>query len=59
MRSVLLQLFTAIQKPTIDFVEIAKGMGVPGGTATTCEEFFDLMARSEEVEGPFLINALF
>jgi acetolactate synthase-1/2/3 large subunit len=44
--------------PNLDFVSIAKGMGVPATRATTAEEFADQFARSINTEGPSLIEAI-
>jgi acetolactate synthase-1/2/3 large subunit len=42
--------------PSIDWVELAKGMGVEGGRATTLEECADLMTSSFDRSDPFLIE---
>jgi len=42
--------------PSIDWVDLAKGMGVEGGRATTLEECADLMTSSFGRAAPFLIE---
>jgi acetolactate synthase-1/2/3 large subunit len=46
-----------ISNPTMDWVSIAKGFGVPGGKAETAEELCKLLQQSYETPGPFLIQA--
>jgi acetolactate synthase-1/2/3 large subunit len=46
-----------IGNPDIDFVQLAKGMGVPGAAASTAEEFAAALAQSLTLEGPYLIEA--
>lgn len=58
MPSCVLQAMTSLTDPEISFVEVARGLGVPGGRAETCEAFFTLMEESRKVEGPFLIEAI-
>lgn len=43
--------------PTLDWVSLAKGMGVEGARASTAEEFVDLFAYACSRKGPFLIEA--
>ena len=45
-------------RPTMDFVKIAEGMGVPARRVTTAEELADALARSFEEAGPHLIEAV-
>ncbi len=47
----------SLRDPVIDWVGIAKSMGVSGGRATTCEEFSALLNHALESKGPFLIEA--
>ncbi|OBK31495.1 hypothetical protein A5634_13970 [Mycobacterium asiaticum] len=47
-----------ISRPTIDFVKMAEGMGVPGRRATTCEEFADALRAAFAEPGPHLIDAV-
>lgn len=44
--------------PDMDFVAIARGMGVQAGRATTAEEFNTLFAAAMAEQGPCLIDAL-
>jgi len=45
-----------IDRPTIDWVAMAKSMGVPGVQVETAEDFHREMARSCEMDGPCLIE---
>jgi acetolactate synthase-1/2/3 large subunit len=45
-------------EPTIDWVSLAKGVGVEGARATTAEQFADLFAAASKRKGPFLIEAM-
>lgn len=45
-------------EPSIDWVSLAKGVGVEGARATTAEQFADLFAAASRRKGPFLIEAL-
>jgi acetolactate synthase I/II/III large subunit len=42
--------------PDLDWVSLARGMGVEGARAETCEGFADLLAASLRRPGPFLIE---
>lgn len=44
--------------PTIDFVNIAEGMGVPGRRVTTAEELADALSAAFAEPGPHLIEAV-
>jgi acetolactate synthase I/II/III large subunit len=44
--------------PPIDFVALAKGMGMPGRRAATAEEFNDALAKAFREPGPHLIEAV-
>ncbi len=46
-----------IGNPEIDWVELAKGFGVPGARADTAEELCRLLESSYKTPGPFLIQA--
>lgn len=46
-----------LARPSIDFVQLAASMGVPGEAATTAEEFAVALARSFAEPGPYLIEA--
>jgi acetolactate synthase-1/2/3 large subunit len=45
-----------IDRPTIDWVAMAKSMGVPGVQVDNAEDFHKAMARSTEMDGPCLIE---
>lgn len=45
-----------IDRPTIDWVAMAKSMGVPGVQVATAEDFHAAMMRSAEEPGPSLIE---
>jgi acetolactate synthase-1/2/3 large subunit len=47
-----------ISRPTMDFVKIAEGMGVPARRATTPEEFADALRAAFAEPGPHLIDAV-
>jgi len=47
-----------LSKTEIDFVAMAKGMGMPAETATTAEEFNDALAKAIREPGPHLIDAI-
>lgn len=44
--------------PELDWVCLAKGMGVEAARATTCEEFSSLLTSALSRRGPFLIEAV-
>ena len=45
-----------LNSPDLDFVALAKGMGVPGGRVTTMEEFNHRLAEGIAAPGPFLVE---
>ena len=45
-------------RPDLDFVSLARGMGVPATRATTAEEFTDQLERALATEGPALVEAV-
>ena len=47
-----------LSRPTIDFVKIAEGLGVPARRATTAEEFADALRAAFAEPGPHLIDAV-
>jgi len=47
-----------LTRPELDWVAMAKGMGVPGRRVTTAEEFNRAFAESVVTPGPFLIEAV-
>jgi len=46
-----------LHDPTLDFVALARGLGVPAEHATTADELVALLERSFSEEGPMLIEA--
>ena len=44
--------------PELDFVSLARGMGVPATRATTAEEFTDQLERALAPDGPALVEAM-
>lgn len=46
-----------LDDPELDFVAMARGMGVDGGVANTVKEFTTLMDTGLRQKGPFLIQA--
>ena len=49
-----------LSRPDLDWVMLAKGMGVPAATARTTAELSQLLREryQEQSDGPFLIEAL-
>lgn len=47
-----------LSRPTMDFVKIAEGMGVPARRATTAEEFADALQAAFDEPGPHVIDAV-
>ncbi len=47
-----------LSRPTMNFVKIAEGMGVPARRATTAEEFADALRAAFIEPGPHLIDAV-
>ena len=47
-----------LSRPTMDFVKIAEGMGVPARRVTTCEEFADALRAAFAEPGPHVIEAV-
>ena len=45
-----------IGRPDLDWVQLAKGMGVPAERATSLQRFGKLLERGFEAEGPSLIE---
>ncbi|MBN9441792.1 thiamine pyrophosphate-dependent enzyme, partial [Bosea sp. (in: a-proteobacteria)] len=50
-------LMLNIDEPALDWVMMAKGMGVEAARATTAEEFASLFKAALAKKGPFLIEA--
>ena len=47
-----------LSRPTMDFVKIAEGMGVPARRVTTAEEFADALRAAFAEPGPHVIDAV-
>jgi acetolactate synthase I/II/III large subunit len=47
-----------IDRPDLDFVALARGMGVPGERVDTIDEFNTALARGLAHKGPYLIEAV-
>ncbi len=47
-----------LSRPTMDFVKIAEGMGVPARRVTTAEEFADALRAAFAEPGPHLIDVV-
>jgi acetolactate synthase-1/2/3 large subunit len=47
-----------LSRPDLDFVALARGMGVPATRATTAEEFDLQLAEAMGQPGPRLIEAM-
>jgi acetolactate synthase-1/2/3 large subunit len=48
----------SLGRPAIDFVQLARGMGMPASRATTAEEFVTELRRAFAGPGPHLIEAV-
>jgi acetolactate synthase-1/2/3 large subunit len=46
----------SIDRPTLDWVALASGQGVPACRVSTLGQFADAMRRSQASEGPSLIE---
>jgi acetolactate synthase-1/2/3 large subunit len=47
-----------LDRPALDFVALARGMGVPAWRATTAEEFADHLGRALAEPGPAVVEAV-
>ena len=47
-----------LSRPDLDFVMLARGMGVPGTRASTMEEFNRALTEALAVQGPYLVEAM-
>jgi acetolactate synthase I/II/III large subunit len=47
-----------LSRPTMDFVKISEGLGVPARRVTTCEELADALRTAFAEPGPHLIDAV-
>jgi acetolactate synthase I/II/III large subunit len=45
-----------LDRPTIDFVALAKGMGVPGRAVSNVDDFVKALAEGVAEKGPRLIE---
>ena len=52
------QSMLSLENPELDWVAMAQGMGVPGRTANTIEEFTEALAEALARKGPSLIEAV-
>ena len=46
------------EKPTLQFTDLAKGMGVPGGKANNLEELTKQLTYAMSQKGPYLIDVI-
>jgi len=47
-----------LSRPDLDFVMLARGMGVPGERVTTMDEFNAAVARGLATPGPYLVEVM-
>ena len=47
-----------LRNPDLDFVQMAKGMGVPGEKVDSCESFAKGLARGLATPGPYLVEVI-
>ena len=47
-----------LSRPDLDFVQLARGMGVPGERVENMDEFNTALARGLAVNGPYLVEAM-
>jgi acetolactate synthase-1/2/3 large subunit len=47
-----------LHQPDLDFVALARGMGVPATRATTAEDFVDQLERALASPGPNVVEAM-
>jgi acetolactate synthase-1/2/3 large subunit len=52
------QSLIGLTQPAIDWVSLAKGMGVPGARVETAEELANVVERALAEAGPQLIEAV-
>ena len=48
----------ALDRPTLQFTDLAKGMGVPGGKAHDLEELTKQLTYAMSQKGPYLIDVI-
>jgi acetolactate synthase-1/2/3 large subunit len=46
----------SLDRPNLDWVSLARGMGVPGRAVTTADDFNKAMAEATAEKGPRLIE---
>jgi acetolactate synthase-1/2/3 large subunit len=47
-----------LSRPDLDFVHLARGMGVPGERVENMDEFNKALARGLAVKGPYLVEVI-
>ena len=47
-----------LSRPDLDFVRLARGMGVPGERVETMDEFNTAVARGLSTPGPYLVEVM-
>ena len=47
-----------LSRPDLDFVGLARGMGVPGERVDTMDDFNKAVARGLAVKGPYLVEVM-
>jgi acetolactate synthase-1/2/3 large subunit len=47
-----------LSRPDLDFVMLARGMGVPGERVATMDEFNAAVARGLKTPGPYLVEVM-
>jgi len=47
-----------LDRPEVNFADLAKGFGMPSARATTADELVTLLDTANNGSGPFLIDAL-
>ena len=47
-----------LSRPDLDFVALARGMGVPGERVDTMDEFNKALARGLARKGPYLVEVM-
>ena len=47
-----------LHHPDLDFVALARGMGMPATRATTAEELNDQLGQAVATDGPSLVEAV-
>jgi len=46
----------SLGRPDIDWVSLARGMGVDGSRATTCDQLMKALRAGLKAEGPYLVE---